>query len=96
MQVVQGREGGAEGLPIDQVAFSPGVAYRVSKLSVSGQGDQTAPSGVTRRTTHCPFLGMRDVAWTPPLSPTVFLNISFIRYSLGYERHLMQTFPLRP
>lgn len=62
MQVVQGREGGAEGLPIDQVAFSPGVAYRVSQLSVSGQGDQTAPSSVTRHTTYCPPRRLSDVA----------------------------------
>lgn len=46
------REGEREGLPIDQVAFSPVVAYRVSQLSVSGQGDQSAPPCVTRHTTH--------------------------------------------
>lgn len=79
MQVVQGREGGAEGLPIDQVASSPEVAYRVSQLSVSGQGDQTASSSVTRHTTNYPPRTLRDVA----CGLSVHLANAFLRYSPG-------------
>ena len=70
------REGGREeGLPIDQVAFSPVVAYRVSQLSVSGQGDHSVPpaSRVTLPTTDMSGR-RRDATPDPCVAPRSFFT----------------------
>lgn len=65
------REGGAEGLPIDQVAFSAGVAYRVSCQA----------KVTTRLQRNASPYPPRGRAMDP-----VHLTVAFLRHPPRYER----------